>query len=120
VAKGNIKGGHDVPEGPVNNFPSSDYDGGLPDAVTMEIFSLRRHNAELTAKLATLNNKITAALELFYSLRRFFQLWINEGHGESYDQIQDRMRRIDSTIAKIEDRTAGESARLDIPKRWRK
>ena len=120
MASNKRQSGANVPEGPINNFPSSEYEGGLPDAVTIEIFSLRRHNAELTAKLATLNNKLTAALELFYSLRRFFQLWINEGHGESYDQIHDRMRRLDSTIAKIEDRTAGESARLDIPKRWRK
>ena len=109
-----------IPTGPVNNFPSYDYGGGLPDAVTLEIFSLRRRNAELGAKLTAVNNKLTVALEFLYSIRRFLQLWVNEGQGETYDQTHTRMRRLESTIAHIEDRNIGPSPELELPERWKK
>lgn len=109
------------PEGPINNFPSYDYaNGGVPDAVTLEIFSLRRRNAELTAKVEGLNNKITKALEILYSLRRFVQLWIFEGQGETYDQVTGRLNNLDGAIKYLEDRTVGPSAALPVPERWKK
>lgn len=109
------------PEGPINNFPSFDNtDGGVPDAVTLEVFALRRRNAELTAKVEGLNNKLTVALECLYSLRRFVQLWVFEGQGETYDQVHSRLRRLTGTIEHIEDRTVGPAAPYEIPERWRK
>lgn len=121
MAKRNAPKGRNVPEGPINNFPAYEaYDGGLPDAVTLEIFSLRRRNAELSAKVEGLNNKLTKALELLYSLRRFLQLWINEGQGETFDEIRSRMHRLDGTIAHLEDRSIGPAPVLEIPKRWKK
>ncbi len=92
----------------------------MVDAVTLEIFSLRRRNAELTAALHGANNKLTVALECLYSLRRFLQLWIYEGQGESYDQVHGRIRRLGSTIDHIEDRSIGPAAPLEIPERWKK
>jgi len=104
---------------PVNNFPPA-YDGGVPDAVTLEVFALRRRNAELVAKVEALNNKQTRLLECLQSLRRFFRLWIYEGQGESYDNIVARMTRIDSMIQLIDDRSVGDAPLLDVPERWRK
>jgi hypothetical protein len=86
----------------------------------MEVFSLRRRNAELAAKLVTANNKLTRALEALFSLRRFLRLWILEGQGESYDQIHGRMKHLDGTIDYLEDRSVGDPPALDIPERWRK
>jgi hypothetical protein len=118
VAKDRSIKGSRVLQSPINNFPDygTDYDGGVTDAVTLEIFSLRRRNSELTEKVETLNNKLTRALECLQSLKRFFGLWIFEGQGESYDQIQKRIRRIESTIDVIEDRMAN-PAQIE---RWEK
>ena len=111
----------DAARSPISNLPTvPEYDGGMADPVTLEIFSLRRRVAELTASLCGANNKLTAALESMYSLRRFLQLWIFQGQGESYDQIHGRIRRLESTIQKIEDRNNDPSPPLEIPKRWRK
>lgn len=112
----------EFPATPVNNFPSygQDYDGGLPDAVTLEIFSLRRRNAELQSKVIALNNKLTKALECLYSTRRFITLWIHEGQGESFDSVERRLKGIGATIAHIEDRNIGPSPEMEIPERWKK
>ena len=112
----------DSPPTPINNFPDygKDYNGGMTDAVTLEIFSLRRRNAELRAKNECLNIKLTKTLEILQSERRFLQLWIYENQGESYDEIQHRMKRIDATIQLIEDRMAGPAAPLEIPARWKR
>lgn len=113
--------GGNIPEGPINNFPSAEvYDGGMTDAVTLEIFSLRRRNAELAAKVEGLNEKLTKALECLYSLRRFLQLWINEGQGETFDQVHARIRKMESTIDHIEDRNIGPVPILEVPARWKK
>ncbi len=110
-----------VPQSPVNNFPAYSGDGGgVPDAVTLEIFALRRRNAELIAKVESLNNKLTRTLECLQSLRRFFRLWLYEGQGESYDAIVNRMRKIDVTIDLIEDRMIGPAPVVEVPERWRK
>lgn len=112
-----------APASPINNFPGygNTYEGGLPDAaVTLEVFSLRRRNLELQTDLKNANNKLTVALELLYSLRRFFKLWILDGQGESYDQIHNRMRRLDSTIQHLEDRNNGEAPPLELPARWKR
>jgi len=110
-----------IPQSPVNNFPAySGGDGGVPDAVTLEVFALRRRNAELIAKVESLNNKLSRALECLQSLRRFFRLWIYEGQGESYDAIIGRMSKIDVMIDLIEDRMVGPASLLEIPERWRK
>jgi hypothetical protein len=109
------------PASPINNHPKAiEYDGGMTDAVTLEIFSLRRQNAELSAKLQGANNKLTKALELMHSLRRFLQLWIFEGQGESYDQCHARIKSLESTIEHIECQTNYPSPPLEIPERWRK
>ena len=109
------------PGSPINNYPRTvEYDGGMTDAVTLEIFSLRRQNAELVAKLQGANNKLTKALELMYSLRRFLQLWVFEGQGESYDQVNGRIKALESAIAHIECQTNYPSPPLEIPERWRK
>lgn len=92
----------------------------MPDAVTLEIFALRRRNAELTAKVEGLNNKLTRALESLYSLRRFINLWTLEGQGETFDQVRIRIKGLEATIANIEDRNISPSPALEIPARWRK
>lgn len=121
MAKRGNRSGRDLPEGPINNFPAYDAaESGAPDAVTLEIFSLRRRNAELVAKVEGLNNKLTKALERLYSLRRFIQLWVFEGQGESYDQVQTRLNHLSGTIQFLEDRSAGPSAPLEVPERWKK
>lgn len=112
--------GKKLPDGPINNFPSYDYDGGAVDAVTLEIFSLRRRNADLTAKVEGLNNKLTKSLETLYSTRRFIQLWVFEGQGETYDQVHRRIKSIETVIAHIEDRNIGPAPALEIPERWKK
>jgi hypothetical protein len=110
-----------IPQSPVNNFPAySGGDGGVPDAVTLEVFALRRRNAELIAKVESLNNKLSRALECLQSLRRFFRLWIYDGQGESYDAIIGRMSKIDVMIDLIEDRMVGPAPVIDVPERWRK
>jgi hypothetical protein len=110
-----------VPASPVNNFPAYSCDAGtVPDAVTLEIFALRRRNAELIAKVESLNNKLSRALECLQSLRRFFRLWLYEGQGESYDAIVGRMSKIDVMIDLIEDRMVGPAPVIEIPERWRK
>jgi hypothetical protein len=111
------------PPTPINNFPNQaygSYDGGMTDAVTLEIFSLRRQNAELKSNVEGLNNKLTRCLETLNSTKRFLRLWIHEGQGESYDQIHIRMRSIDVTINVIEDRSIGPAPKLEIPDRWKK
>lgn len=113
--------GSELPPGPINNFPRVDeYDGGMPDAVTLEIFALRRRNAELAAQLVGANNKLTRALELLYSLRRFLQLWVFHGQGETYDQVTARVKGIESIIAHIECRENYPSPPLELPERWQK
>jgi hypothetical protein len=110
-----------VPASLVNNFPAYSCDAGtVPDAVTLEIFALRRRNAELIAKVESLNNKLSRALECLQSLRRFFRLWLYEGQGESYDAIVGRMSKIDVMIDLIEDRMVGPAPVIEIPERWRK
>jgi hypothetical protein len=110
-----------VLQSPVNNFPAYSGDGGgVPDAITLEIFALRRRNAELIAKVESLNNKLTRVLDCLQSLRRFFRLWIYDGQGESYDAVIGRMGKIDVMIDLIEDRMVGPAPVLDIPERWRK
>jgi hypothetical protein len=109
-----------TPASPVNNFPAySGDEGGVPDALTLEVFALRRRNAELVAKVESLNNKLTRVLECLQSLRRFFRLWIYEGQGESYDAITGRMSKIDVMIDLIEDRMVGDAPPLHVSKRWR-
>lgn len=111
----------DLPKGPINNFPPPEiYEGGLTDPVTLEIFSLRRRNAELTSKVEGLNNKLTRALECLYSTRRFIQLWVFEGQGESYDQVHARIQHLDSTIAHVEDRSIEPSPGMEPPVAWKK
>lgn len=114
-------------DGPNNQTPKTpagdygkDYNGGITDAITLEVFSLRRRNAELRAKNEALNIKLTKTLEMLHSERRFLQLWIYENQGESYDEIQHRMKRIDATIQLIEDRMAGPAAPLEIPAKWKR
>jgi hypothetical protein len=121
MGKDNTGKRQDKPASPISNYPRQiEYDGGMPDAVTLEIFSLRRQNAELWAKLQGANNKLTKALELMYSFRRFLQLWVFEGQGESYDQVHDRIKSLQSTIDHIECQTNFPSPPLEIPARWRK
>lgn len=113
----------EIPTSPVNNFPAygHDYDGGVPDdPITLEVFSLRRQNAALTAKVIGLNNKLTKALECLYSTRRFLELWIHEGQGESFDSVERRIKGIGATIAHLEDRSIGPSPELEVPERWKK
>ena len=106
---------------PINNFPKYDTnEGGVPDAITLEVFSLRRKNAELESKVVALNNKMTRILELLNSLRRFFRLWIFEDQGETYDQIRARMYQIDATIMLVEDRSVGPAPEMKLPERWTK
>lgn len=113
--------GPELPPSPINNFPRADeYDGGMTDAVTLEIFSLRRRNADLAAQLVGANNKLTRALEVLYSLRRFLTLWVFHNQGETYDQVTERIKGIESTIAHIECRENYPSPPLEIPERWRK
>ena len=117
-SKGRVK--NNVSSSPVNNWPDYDpADGGLPDAVTLEIFALRRRTTELTAKLADANNKLTDALECLFSQQRFLELWVNQGQGESYDKLQARIKRIQATINHSQDRNTGPSPELDIPERWK-
>jgi len=115
------KVGKHAPSNPISNFPVYDYQGGAPDdPTTLEVFSLRRRNAELNDKVRALNNKLTRCHELLNSLKRFFDLWIYEDQGETYDELQNRMRRIKTTIELIEDRMVGETTPLEMPERWRK
>jgi len=105
---------------PINNWPAYDpAEGGIPDAVTLEVFSLRRRQAELTAKLTAANDKLTDALECLFSQRRFLQLWVTENQGESFDKLHARIKRIQATIDHIENRNIGPSPELDIPERWK-
>lgn len=111
------------PPHPITNIPRTpiDYNGGVPDdTVTMEIFALRRRNEQLQDDLAAANTKITRALELLFSLRRFLSLWINDGQGETYDQVNARMHKIDGTIRFLEDRMAGQPTHEDKVPAWKK
>ena len=109
------------PSSPVNNFPSYDhYDGGIADAVTLEVFRLRQRNAELQSKVNTLNDKLSRVYEVLTSLKRFFDLWVREGQGETYDQIHARMNRIKTAIELIDDRNIGEPVQIEIPARWKR
>jgi len=110
------------PQIPINNYPSYDVnDGGLPDNTTLEIFSLKRQNAALGAKLVGANNKLTTALETLFSERRFLKLWIDEGQApESWDELSARIRRLEGTIAHLEDRTLYPSDEIKLPDRWKK
>ncbi len=113
----------EAPPHPITNIPRTpiDYDGGVPDdTVTMEIFAFRRRNEQLQDDLAAANTKITRALELLFSLRRFLSLWINEGQGETYDQMHARMHKIDGTIRFLEDRMAGQPAHEEKIPAWKK
>lgn len=115
------KNGKDKPPTPINNFPSYEIsEGGIPDAITLEIYSLRRRCADLKCQVEGLNNKLSRVLQLLNSLRRFFRLWIFENQGETYDQIHARMRKIDTMINLIEDRMVGPVPEMEIPERWRK
>lgn len=122
VAKDNGAKGRKAPLRPINNFPTyGNYEGGAPeDAITLEIFSLRRRVTELTADLILRNEKITRALVELQSQRRYFRLLISDNQGESYDQIQTRIRKIESTIHYVEDPVAGHVEELPIPDRWKK
>ena len=109
------------PSSPINNFPNYDnYEGGVPDAVTLEVFRLRQRNAELQSKVNTLNDKLSRVYELLTSLKRFFDLWVREGQGETYDQIHARMNRIKTAIELIDDRNIGEPIQIEIPARWKR
>lgn len=120
VSKNRQHGARVIPEGPINNFPSYQYDGGVPDAVTLEIFSLRRKNAEQHSRIEELQSKLTKALECLQSQKRFLRLWIYDEIGESYDKMQQRMRDIDGTIRYVESLHVGPRPEIKIPERWRK
>jgi len=107
-------------QSPISNYPSYDeIDGGVPNSTQMEIFSLRRQNSTLTAKLAAANDKLTDALECLFSQRRFLQLWVTENQGESFDKLHARIKRIQATIDHIENRNTGPSPELELPERWK-
>ena len=117
-SKGRVK--NNPSSSPINNWPDYDpADGGLPDAVTLEIFALRRRTTELTAKLADANNKLSDALECLFSQQRFLELWVNDGQGESYDKLQARIKRIQATINHSQNRNTGPSPDLTLPERWK-
>lgn len=108
---------------PISNFPPvREYDGGVPDDPTvMEIFSLRREIESLKRDLKASHKKVSRAMEVLYSLRRFLRLGLFEKEWDTHDEFTRRLSSIDGALAYLDDPMGGiEAEEIKLPERWKK